>query len=518
MTLRIRRHFGLLIALVALSAVAVWRIDRDSLWVDEVFALASTNDLGLTLSRTKGTMGAYYVGLWGWSRFGSSTAWLRAFSVLGAAVTIVIVAAIARQVSARRVAWLPPLLVVGIPIFAWIAVEARAYTWECALVATCWLLVVRGVTAFERRDARETRIWCVLTVACLLGPLLHGLFILQVPGLVVVVAVALRSWRGAMRRVLPAFVAASVPTAAIYRAGGSNMGAVWARDTAGALDSLRIWFLSPITTVSVILGLALVSGVVAGALQLRSAAAPTDRMKTTLPVVWAVLPLAGGIMVLNIGGPFVPYYVAAAAGGIALLMAQGVSFGSGPTASRTTAAGAAAVVGVVTLVGVMAFGSITNPIAYREDWRGAARWVASQARPGDAIVFGADAGSWAGTASAYLGFTAAWRETPHDLAPRVISHDRQLDEPVLREVPYNDQPTTLENWSAADRVWVVDYHGVGQGSGLTDDASIRQAYCRSEARVFTPAITVALFEIQQVGAKCGDGWPTRLAGRRAGDR
>lgn len=215
-------------ALVAMAAVAIWRLDRQSLWVDEVFSLAATNDLGLSLRSTKGTMAGYYALLWLWTRVGAATWWLRAFSTVGAVVAITLVAAIARRLQPRRVAWVAPLLLVGIPIFAWTATEARSYAWETALVAGCWWLIIRGVEAYEHHEARQAKWWVALAIGCALGPLMHGLFILQVPAFAVVAFLKRDAWRAMMRRILPSVFTAVVPTFVIYQAGGSSMGAAWA--------------------------------------------------------------------------------------------------------------------------------------------------------------------------------------------------------------------------------------------------------------------------------------------------
>ena len=66
-SLLLDRHgeqLALAAALGFFLVVAATRLNRTGLWADEAWSLAATNDLGMSLRETHGTMGAYYVLLW----------------------------------------------------------------------------------------------------------------------------------------------------------------------------------------------------------------------------------------------------------------------------------------------------------------------------------------------------------------------------------------------------------------------------------------------------------------------
>ncbi len=504
-------------ALLALLALAAWRLDRTSLWVDEVFSLAATHRLGLSLRSTKGTMGLYYLALWVWARASTATWWLRAFSTIGAATTLVLVAMIARRAGRTWSALAAPLLLVAVPIFAWTAVEARSYAWESALVAGCWLLLLRGIDASARGDAHAPRWWQALAVCCAIGPFLHGLFILQVPGLALVALVDRTDRHAALRRIGPAGIAALLPTALIAAAGGTNMGASWADTPAAQLRTLRTWFLGPQAWVAIPLGLAAATGAVLTVRAADRARNPAERAAHLAPLLWGIGGIAGGLLVAAAGGPFAPYYLAPSAAGLALLATvalDGVTSHPGPTATVASAPphptahplmptrfhAIAAVVCAAVLV-VAGIGAVRRPLALVEDWRGAAKAVAAGVDPGDAIVFAGNPGSSSGTASTRLGFEAAWREVPHRATPFVLSHPRPLGMPV-RDEPATPIADIQRRWATFDRVWVIDYQGLAASSRLLDTPTITARYCVTDEEHFTPSITVRLFQRRTPGTRC----------------
>lgn len=486
----------MLLGLPALVALALWRLDRTALWVDEVFSLAATNKLGLSVRTTKGTMSLYYLVLWLWAQVSTATWWLRAFSTIGAAVAVALLAPLARRTVPARSAVLAPLLVVAIPIFAWTAVEARSYAWETALTAGCWLLLLQTIEEAGTTTAARRRGWA-LGLLGVLGPFLHGLFIIQLPGMFLVVWASGRAHRPALlRRVAPGGLGALAVTVAMTAAGGAEMGSTWGTDWSVMLETTWRWFLAPEGLIALLLGLCLLAGLIRSAREAARCTTPTTRAAALVPLIW--FPVSA-FMMLIIGrfhGTFAPYYLAPAAPGVALALASGL----GSFEHRAARAGSAmdrgrqlaGVVAAGTIVALLVVSAATRPISIVEDWRGAARTVAADTEPGDAIVFVGVPGSRTGTGSTRLGFEAAWREVDHVAVPDVISHRRQLGKPQRTE-PYAGTDAIRQAWLAHDRVWVVDYQDLLVDSGLLDDARITAGYCPTTARRFRPDISVSLY-------------------------
>lgn len=482
--------------LTALMALAVWRLDRTSLWVDEVFSLAATNKLGLSLRSTKGTMGLYYLALWCWARVGNAAWWLRAFSTLGAAASLVLLARIGRRVTPGRIS-LAPLIVVGIPIFAWTATEARSYSWETALTCAAWLALLGALDASD--PLKERRNWSMVTALCFAGPFVHGLYFVQLPGMLACVLLAGRSApeRARLaRRFVPALAAAIVPTGVIAALGGSRMGSTWGTTPEQLLRHFWTWFLAPTEWVAVVLGLLVTCAALVALNRARHCDDPLHRAQTLVPVLWGLGATLTMFTLATAHHTFAPYYLAPAAPGIALLLSDGTVIPGAWLARRAhvKAVGPAVAAAVILLVAATA---VQHPISLDENWRGAAKVIAARARPGDAIVFASDPSGRTGTGSTRLGFEASWREMHPRPSLRVLSHPRPLGLPQRSE-PAMSASEVTGAWLRYPRVWVVDYQDVFDGSGVVTD-QIRENYCPTFSATFFPSISVTLYVTRSRG-------------------
>lgn len=108
------------------------RATRHSLWIDEaataVFMQRSPRGL-LSLLWHEGGMGPYYIAMWFWVHISASDWWLRMFSVVGGACTLIAVYWLARMLRNRLWSVVAVALVMIHPQFMANLSNARDYTW-----------------------------------------------------------------------------------------------------------------------------------------------------------------------------------------------------------------------------------------------------------------------------------------------------------------------------------------------------------------------------------------------------
>lgn len=478
------------VALVFLAVVAAMRVNDTALWADEAWSLAATNDLGMSLSSTHGTMSAYYVPLWFWAKISDSTVWLRLLSTVFAAGTIVVTQQIARRVGGRTLAIVAPLVLVTSPMFLFTATEARGYALETLLAAICWYATLRVCHGYAKRS--ERRRWqIVVAVAAALGPLAHGLFLAQ---LVAIGAYVLLfdDRRRRLRLVAPALLAGLVVTITLWQLGLSTAGSVFDLDTGQILRSLRSWYVSPVAWV----GTGVVTIVVAA---VTVAVARPDRHGSVraewrtrldplvLPLCWVLVPLAVLVFVKLVHTIWAPYYLSPITPGVALVVAASLVILGRILVPLRAVVPSIALIVVVTL----AWSTIDRPMRPVEDWSGAAQLIASNARPGDGILF--SGGFNDNPTESRAPFEAAWRTMRPSAVPDAVSPARPLGK--TQRVDDYLTPSAARTASLDHRrVWIIDYRDVMEAAKLTDAPQFDLAFRLISRLEFRGGITVSLYE------------------------
>lgn len=422
------------------------------LWLDESYTLAAVNFPGLSLVRTNGTMGLYYVLMWGWGQAGLANWWLRLPSVLFALASLFVLRAIAGRMGRTQLAVLAVPLLALVPMFQHKAVEARSYSLETLLVCTCWYLALRAVEAEGDDDLRW---WLALLPVSVAGVFAHGLFLVHLAPILVVALVGPRPTR-AVLRAMPAFVAAGAIALVLLVTGSSAVGTTTVGGPrAWASRSFDTFFPGPPWAALLLLVTCLAG---AGIATVRAVRAPTalERARWAVPGAWMVVPgLALGV--ISLASPhFNPRYLVPIAPGMALAAAVGIH--SVLTArSRQHPVRRTAPLAVAALVAVAAAASLAaTPFPIAEDWRGAAAIVSDGARPDDALLF---ANATDEEPQQHRPpFEAAWAEASPEVSPVVVSSPRGLG-PVRR---YEEIRAPAEMAAAArshPRLWVVDRRG-----------------------------------------------------------
>lgn len=479
-------RLGLGAALGILAVVAVLRLDATALWLDEAYSLGAVNDLGASVQGTHGTMALYYVVLWLWAQVSTATWWLRLFSVLCAAATLVLLRPVARRIGGSRLVLVALPLTALSSMFAWKATEARSYALETLITTACWYVLLRAEEAPEGRDR-----WWYLSLAPLVvaGLGCHGFFVMQLLPLGLVALLGSRPRRAVLWS-LPAMVAGAATLAWLMSSGISNVGTTVTGGFDAVVRSSVASLLSSFTGAAVVFLAVGAFATVRAVRVARRARTPRARMRASVAWSWALVPWLALVAMWFVEPRFNPRYLAPSLPGLALLLGGGALLLDDALAARLRRGSSrVAPPRYVTLV-IVAFTLVTligDPPFVREDWRGAARLVGAEARPVDGLVF------VPGDLSRPP-FEAAWREVPHGFGPTPISPARPLGR-VLRS---DDDLARTDVAMAAEgcaRLWVVEYRVAGSVTAqLASEPAFAARFRRVSHHAFADDVEVTLFE------------------------
>ena len=484
---------GFTTTIVVFVLIAIGRLGNTSLWVDEAWSLAAVDHLGMSLRSTGATMGAYYVILWLWSRVSTAPWWMRLLSLIFGVATLFVVRAIGRRLGGRRLAIFAPILLVTSPIFLWISTEARGYSLEILVVSGAWYCALRAIDARKRPgDSSEWRWWIALAALATFGPLVHGLFFISFAGICALCLFDSNLGRSILR-LLPAALGTFTVTGLLWVLSRNSTGADQAGNFYQLTTSVTKWFVSPAFRLDVALVTLVVAGSIAAVVAATNATSAPQRMLLVAPTLWVWAPVFVSIFVRDTYGTFTVYYLSPLTPGIALLTGSTVlavfdrlgnhTFGVRRVRIVTAALGCF-------LVAVLCSGQIRSHMQPHENWRGAARIVAADGRPTDAVIFGGDFLHHQGAARA--AFEAAWRDVPHRRGPISIAPTRPLGE-VQRVDHYPSIVDIRKRAARATRVWVIDYQQQMLAINLTDRAPFTTEFTPVINRRLSGGVDVTLY-------------------------
>ena len=375
-------------------AVRFWQVNYHSLWFDETMSVfwarkpaGEIIDVGLHLIRDKHPP-VYYLLLHVWmSLFGQGPVAVRSLSILFGAILPPALALLGAELFDRRAGLIAGLLAALSPILVWYSQEARMFlpAATVAVLATfCLTKALRGC---------NWRWWAGSILFSLAGfyMYLFYAFLLPFQGLLALSWVILdwreggHSARKLLLQVLLAFAIVAVlclPLALrAMRVSGAEAQAgrpfenisntLWNLLKAYAIRQTP--WLAPWQTVVSLISLALLA---------LGLAAPPGRGRLTL-WLWFLIPLLAGNLMLGVNEDIFAetrYF-------LFLVPALCLAWGSGLSwlSKRAPPAGLA-VFGVWVLVALLALPYNWVPENRREDWRGAAAYVAAHAGPNDAVL------------------------------------------------------------------------------------------------------------------------------------
>ncbi|HST85451.1 MAG TPA: glycosyltransferase family 39 protein [Kineosporiaceae bacterium] len=389
------------IGLLPAVAMAVWCLPfagRRSLWQDESVSWAqsteSWSELVDNLHHQDLVFAPYYAFLHVWLQVSESAAWIRLPSLVAAAATVWMVAALAERLWGSRWDGLiaGTLLAVHPSFTAW-ALQARPYA-LAALAATVsfWYLDVAS------RSGRP-RHWVAYVAACAIGGYLHLFTLLIVP----VHLLALLAGRRFSRQsavALAGLVAVCSPLALTF---GQSDQVAWIGSLTWQNVQDAMHFLIGPRLVAALLVLAVLG------LAVRAAQGPAERFAVTLGLGWAIFPVVA-LLGVSLAHPiFQERYVVFVIPGLCFAAAGGWSaFFSSVLAVPGRIALVLAVVGVAGWSPALV--DTLRSLYYIDDFQGLDRYLAADPTARHIVVSPA----WVATGVAYYerdGSQAAqWRQ------------------------------------------------------------------------------------------------------------
>lgn len=480
----------------ALALLARWLgIGRQSLWLDEAYSVfLSTHRLSTIFGFTAGSDAhppLYYALLHTWMvLFGATPEAVRALSVVASVAATLTTYAVGRQIASRRVALLASAMMALSAFQVWYAQEARMY----ALVVLATLVGYAGLA----RALRGGGFWAWVTFA---GGMVAALYLDYSAVYVMVGVVAWFAVVGRRRQgVSLPFLVSVVGVVLAYlpwlpsffeQARNVNSLVAWIEGAngVGVINVLADFYFNlsnlsePTTTTLGLVAVALSLGATTFALwaSRRHAAYP-------LLAFWVCCPLALGLISEFYSHPItIARTMMVVQPELFLLLALAVD----ALASRweSMAARVKLVVAGVLLLALLA-GNVAalaraNTTTIKEDWSGAATYVASRQQPGDLILFNAY--------FTQMPFDYYYHQQPQGAESLVAERGYFMQESLL----YTDLAQSGQGLNSASellsygRVWLIVSHAPSVEAAVPADLSAHYQLVSKHELV---GITVLLYQ------------------------
>ena len=393
---RALRQLAWLVPTLVMTAVGLYRVDRPSLWADELatwgIVTLPAPDLWRLLPQSDAALGPYYVLLRGWTSLtGTSDLALRLPSVLAMGLAAGVVARTGTRVATPRLGLLAGLILAALPVSSRYAQEARPYALALLGAATATLLLVRflekgtakGLTAYGLAVAAtglaHPLALTVLTAHAFVVVALRPSLLLRWTGVTLVAALPSvpTLWLALQQRELVAWIAIS--------------------DNQEPLVFLRNFF-GEASAAAAVFALAVLS--------------ISGRRPSVLFSAWALLPPVVFLVFGQLAGSlWLPRYLLFVLPAWALLAALSLARAPGPAAAC-----------LLVLLAVAGQGEqerLRQDDGHGLDGRAVDRILSSTVKPGDAVVYGEDDPG------------ARWMV--RDVIARYVPDDRRPEDVLLRQ-------------------------------------------------------------------------------------
>ncbi len=368
------RHLQLLAGITLAGALLRFStLHVQSYWLDEVATVnvlhKSFGGMISGVASGESTPPLYYILAWLWAKlFGTGEVGLRSLSALFGTATIPVAFALARRIAGRRAGLIAAAIAAFNPLLVWYSQEARSYA---LLVLLTGLGLIAFLRALDQPSRRNLAHWAVLGIAALATHYYAG-FLLGAEAAWLLWRTPARKDAAVAAGALAACAAALLPLALHQRSsGGANF--IGHSSLARRLAQIPKQFLVGYE------GPAQIALTIAAALLVAYALAHVVANRRALVLAGVAVAAVAAALVLALIGPD-------------YLIARNVIASALPLAAVVAAGLAAARGGVLATVALCAIGLVvaiavdTNERYQRDDWRGAADFLANPDQPRAIIV------------------------------------------------------------------------------------------------------------------------------------
>lgn len=494
---------GRLVVALDLTAIGVvalairWLgLTRQSLWLDEAYSVfLSSHQLSTIIGFTAGSDAhppLYYILLHTWMvLFGSTPAAARGLSVVASVGATWALYAVARQIATRRIALLAATMMALSAFQVWYAQEARMY----ALVALTTLIGFAGLARALRGGGLWS--WVLFSVGMTSAFYLDYSAMYGMVGVVVWFLVVGRKRPGVSLPFLLSVggvVLAYLPwlPSLVEQIRGVSGLVAWIGGSSGTgvINVLTDFFFNlsnlsqPTTTLLGYIAIALSLGATAFALW-----APRRQAAYPLLAYWVCCPLALGLLSEFFGHPItIARTMMLVQPELFLLLALAVDALASRWARSRAARVQLAVAGLLLLAllaGNVATLTRANTTTVKEDWSGAATYVASREQPGDLILFNAY--------FTQMPFDYYYHQRPQGKESLAAERGYQLQETLLYSnlAQAGQGLTSASELQGYGRVWLIVSHAPSGDAAIPADLSAHYQLISKHDMV---GVTVLLFQ------------------------
>ncbi len=380
----LRFSLWLVLSIVLASALRFFRLGTKSFWLDEaasaVLARVDGHVFVRALIHREANMSLYYLLLRGWTLLGSNEFVVRSLSVIAGVAAIPAIYLLGARLFGPRAGRVAALLLSVHTFHIRYSQEARAYTLSMLLAIVSLLLLLRSL----ERPSRKNWGAYILVSALLVYAQVFGGWVLLAQWLSVLLVRREVRWKQFLFSTSAiCFLISPLAYCLLFVSDRSQL--AWLATP--SLQDLYKFSLDLTGDGGPFLLLAylalVIAGVAAAVIRLRSQPAAADIWKYWFLLIWLILPV-GLVFVISLRWPvFEPRFLLFCVPPLVLLAADAL------TRIRRRVLFASA---FIILLGLSLKGAYTYHLARADDqhtdnWRDATRYVLSQARAGDAVLF-----------------------------------------------------------------------------------------------------------------------------------
>jgi len=463
-----RFNLWLTVAIAVATLLRFYRLGTKSFWLDEAasvtLARLDWRSFWIAITHRQANMVLYYVLLRGWIKLGSGEFVVRSLSVAAGVAAILAIYLLGTRLFGAKAGRVAALLLMVHAFHVGYSQEARAYSWFVLLAIVSCLFFLLSLEQPSRKNSAAY----ILVSALMVYAQVFGVWMLLAQWISLVFRRGGIVWKQFIFGVATICLLIS-PLAYCLLFTSDRTQLYWLTKPTPQ-DFYRFAF--DMTgnggiLLLVVYGALAMTGVGTG---LRSSSTSADSWKYWFLLTWLILPVASALLVSLRWPVFEPRFLIFCLPPLVLL----VSDAAARIRSNVLFVAALAILLGLSLSGTYAYYRARADAKHTDDWRSATRYVLSQARTGDAVLF------------SYSEERLAFDEYERQfgvIGSALREFPEQTDLELLTLRPSRPSPELLDEIVAAyKRVWVISAYQPNEHSLPTEMALKAHFGAREERR------------------------------------